>query len=191
MEATMMRYQLASAAGTENSWSNTRPTGNVRESVKNRFGLLVLVAAAFIVGSPRATAEGAISQNPDLPPLYIGTFKPVEEAPEGFGPLHALNSDIRHMKSSENAERLSSALIAALVRRGARAEKLPTDAALRPRLGWMIQGVFYALDENSRLISVPFLSKQTGPNVQISVTVADCAKDPDAPFAVIGNEAIL
>jgi hypothetical protein len=95
------------------------------------------------------------------------------------------------MKSSENAARLSSALIAALVKRGARAEKLPTDVALRPRSGWIIQGIFYALDQNSRLISVPLLSKQTGPNVEVSVTVADGAKNPDAPFAVIGNDAIL
>jgi hypothetical protein len=191
MEATMVRHRLTSAVGTGNSRSNSQPTRNVRESVKNVFGFLVLIAAAFIVGSPRATAEGATSPNPDLPPPYIGTFKPVEESPEGFGPLHALNSDIRHMKSSENAVRLSSALITALVKRGARAEKLPTDAALRPRSGWMIQGIFYALDQNSRLISVPFLSKQTGPNVEVSVTLADCAKNPDAPFAVIGNEAIL
>lgn len=69
--------------------------------------------------------------------------------------------------------RLSSALIAALANRGARAEKLPRDAAVRPRSGWMIQGIFYALDQNSRLISVPFLSKQTGPNVEVSVAVAD------------------
>jgi len=159
--------------------------------IRYRLGFLVLLAAAFIMGSPRATAEGTTSQNPGLPPLYIGTFKPVEETPEGFGPLHALNSDIRHMKSSENAARLSSALIAALVKHGTRAEKLPTNAALRPQSGWVIQGIFYALDQNSRLISVPFLSKQPGPNVEVSVTVADYAKNPDAPFAVIGNDAIL
>ena len=157
----------------------------------NGFVFLLLIAAAVVVGGPRATAQGATSPNLDSPPLYVGKFKPVEEAPEGFGPLHALNSDIRHMKSSENAARLSSALIAALAKRGARAEKLPTDAALRPRSGWIIQGIFYAFDQNSRLISVPLLSKQTGPNVEVSVTVADCAKNPDAPFAVIGNDAIL
>jgi hypothetical protein len=186
-----MRCRLASAAGTENGWPNGQRTRNVRASVKNGFGFLVSIAAAFIVGIPRATAEGATSQNPDLPPLYIGTFKPVEEAPEGFGPLHALNSDLRHMKSSENAARLSSALIAALVKHGARAQKLPTDATLRPQSGWIIQGLFYASDQNSRLISVPFLSKQRGPNVEVSVTVADSAKNPDAPFAVIGNDAIF
>jgi hypothetical protein len=191
MEATVMRYRLASATGTENSESNSQPTRNLRDSVISGFGFLVLIAAAFIVGNPRAAAEGATSPNSGLPPLYIGTFKPIEETPEGFGPLHALNSDIRHMKSSENAARLSSALISALVKRGVRAEKLPADAALRPPSGWMIQGIFYALDQNSRLISVPFLSKQKGPNVEVSVTVADCAKSPDVPFAVIGNDAIL
>jgi hypothetical protein len=189
MEATMKRYRPASAAGIENGRPNRLPTRDFRKSVKN--GFVVLIAAAFIVGSPRATADGAATQNLGLPPLYIGTFKPVEKAPEGFGPLHALNSDIRRMKSSENAARLSSALIAALVKHGAQAEKPPTDAALRPQSGWKIQGIFYALDQNSRLISVPFLSKQKGPNVEVSVTVADYAKNPDVPFAVIGNDAIL
>jgi hypothetical protein len=88
MEATMKRYRPASAAGIENGRPNRLPTRDFRKSVKN--GFVVLIAAAFIVGSPRATADGAATQNLGLPPLYIGTFKPVEKAPEGFGPLHAL-----------------------------------------------------------------------------------------------------
>ena len=47
------------------------------------------------------------------------------------------------------------------------------------------------MDENSRLISVPFISTDKGPNVEVSVTVADYAQNPDIPFAVIGTEAVL
>jgi hypothetical protein len=29
------------------------------------------------------------------PALYVGKFEPIERAPSGFGPFHALNADIR------------------------------------------------------------------------------------------------
>jgi hypothetical protein len=74
----MIRYRPASAAGTENGWSNSQPTRNVRELVKNGFGFLVLIAAAFIVGSPRAMAEGANRQS-ELPPLF-GPYRGIDEA---------------------------------------------------------------------------------------------------------------
>lgn len=157
----------------------------------SRSGLIVFAALAITMGALRATAEAPAAPNTDLPRLYVGAFKPVEQPPHGFGPLHALNSDVRHVKSSENAARLSSALVAALMKRGARAEELPTDIPQRPQSGWIIRGVFYALDQNSRLISVPLLNKQTGPNVEVSVTIADAAKAPEVPFAVIGNDAML
>jgi hypothetical protein len=43
----------------------------------------------------------------------------------------------------------------------------------------------------SRLISVPFVRTDKGPNVEVSVTVTDFALNPDIPFAVIGSEAVL
>ena len=100
-----------------------------------------------------------------------------ERAPHGFGPLHALNADIRRIKADSNAARLSSALTEELRKLGAHADPLPVEASHRPSSGWLVQGVFYAMDENSRLISVPFIDK--GPNVEVSVTVADYAQNPD------------
>ena len=152
---------------------------------------VVALASGFLLTVLGARAEEPASNIDVLPTLYVGKFQPVEHAPSGFGPLHALNSDIHRLKADSNAARLSSALVEALRKLQAQAEPLPTDAALRPHAGWLIQGVFYALDENSRLISVPLLSSHKGPNVEVSVTVADCARDCDIPFAVIGTDAAL
>ena len=125
------------------------------------------------------------------PMLYIGKFEPIERAPAGFGPLHALNADIRRIKADSNAARLSTAVTAELRKLGAHADPLPAGASHPPDSGWLIKGVFYAMDENSRLISVPFVRTDKGPNVEVSVTVADFALNPDNPFAVMGTEAVL
>ena len=127
----------------------------------------------------------------NLPRLYVGKFESVERAPEGFGPFHRLNADIRRIKADNNAARLSSALTEALRKLGARADPLPSDTSGRPSSGWKVQGVFYALDESSRLVSVPSISTDKGPNVEVSVTVTDYALNPNTPFAVIGTQAAL
>jgi hypothetical protein len=150
---------------------------------------LFIVVSTLILTASYVRADEA--QPVGLPKLYVGKFEPVERAPNGFGPLHALNSDIRRMKADSNAARLSSALTVELRKLGARADPLPADASQRPNSGWLVQGVFYAMDENSRLISVPFVSTDKGPNVEVSVTVTDYALNPDIPFAVIGTKTVL
>lgn len=154
-------------------------------------GFTLIVVSALILSTGAARADEAASQSAGLPMLYVGKFQPLGQSPRAFGPLHALNSDIHRLKAARNAERLSSALIEALRKREARVEMLPADAALRPHSGWLLQGVYYALDENNHLISVPLLSTHNGPNVEVSVTVADLARNPDVPFAVIGTDAVL
>ena len=49
-----------------------------------------------------------------------------------------------------------------------------------PHSGWLVQGVYYALDENSRLIPGPLSPKQD--NVQVSLTVADLAGASERAF---------
>jgi hypothetical protein len=153
------------------------------------FALAVLSPVILVASG--AKADDVSSRVSAHPMLYVGKFEPIEHAPTGFGPLHALNADIRRIKADSNAARLSTALTAELRKLGARADSLPADASRRPTSGWLIKGVFYALDENSRLISVPFVHTDRGPNVEVSVTVADFALNPDSPFAVIGTEAVL
>jgi len=146
---------------------------------------------SLILSATVANADETNSQPLALPTLYVGKFEPVEQAPHGFGPLHALNADIRRAKANSNAARLSSAVTEELRKLGAHADPLPAGASRRPNSGWLVQGVFYAMDENSRLISVPFISTDKGPSVEVSVTITDYSLNPDIPFAVIGTEAVL
>jgi hypothetical protein len=125
--------------------------------------LLILVASG-------ARADDVSSQVSTQPTLYVGNFESIERAPSGFGPLHALNADLRRMKADSNAARLSTAVTKELQKLGAHADPLSAEASRRPSSGWLIQGVFYALDENSRLIFVPFVHIDKGPNVEVSVT---------------------
>ena len=67
------------------------------------------------------------------------------------------------MKADSNAATVSSALTEELRKLGAPADPLPADVSHRPTSGWLVQGVFYAMDENSRLISVPFLAPIKAP----------------------------
>jgi hypothetical protein len=161
----------------------------MKTSATKRASLIAVGVSTFILTASGVRADEA--QPVAIPKLYVGKFEPVERAPNGFGPLHALNADIRRMKAYSNAGRLSSALAEELRKLGVPADPLPTEESHRPTSGWLVQGVFYAMDENSRLISVPLISTDKGPNVEVSVTVADYAQNPDIPFAVIGTEAVL
>jgi hypothetical protein len=151
--------------------------------------------ALFIVVSSLSLTASYVragqTQPVSLPKLYVGEFQPVERARNGFGPIHALNSDIRRIKADSNAARLSTALTEELRKLGAHTDPQPAGASHRPNSGWLVQGVFYAMDENSRLISVPLVSSGKGPNVEVSVTITDCSLNPDIPFAVIGTETVL
>lgn len=153
------------------------------------FCRVTISALALVLISASAGAQPAGTQPAGMPMVYVGKFKPVESSPTGIGPLHALNSGMHQVKAENKAAQLSSALVEALRARKVSAEPLPEDAGKRPHSGWLVQGVYYALDQNSRLISGPLSPKQD--NVQVSLTVADLAGDPSVPFAVIGTDAVM
>jgi hypothetical protein len=117
-----------------------------------------------------------------------GTIRPASSALAVLSSLLLLASGARADDVSSQVSAQPTMYVGKL---GAHAEPLPTEASHRPSSGWLIKGVFYAMDENSRLISVPFVHTDKGPNVEVSVTVTDYALNPDIPFAVIGSEAAL
>jgi hypothetical protein len=120
------------------------------------------------------------------PTIYVGDFVPVDNA-EGNGLLGGVASSMHTRTVNRDAEKFSDAIVAALNDRHVVAARLP-DAI--PAQGWIVRGVFQSLDKSTHLISLPF-SKQKGPNVEVSVTIADAAKDPNTPFAVVGSDAAL
>ena len=113
----------------------------------NAFLTLLLVMASLPVWGQSGTTTV------NLPDLHVGSFKPVELGHSGYGPLHALNADIHRIKADSNASKLSAELVKALNNRQLKADQFDASSPLATR-GWLVQGVFYALDQNARL--VPF-----------------------------------
>jgi hypothetical protein len=146
--------------------------------------LCILMCA---LGTHVGHAQGASAS---LPPLYVEEFQPVARTANGFGPLHAMASGLHAHRTDENAAALSRALVASLTSAHIAAQALPPNAP-PPRSGWLVRGVFYSLDEGGHLITIPFLGTRKAPNVEVTVTLADGAKDPDTPFAVIGADSVL
>ena len=124
-----------------------------------------------------------------LPTIHVENFQPAAKTSTGFGPLHAITSGLHTHRVDENAAALSHAVVAALLKAHIAAQALSPSEPL-PRSGWLMRGVFYSLDESGHPLTIPFLSKKT-PNVEVTVTLADSAINPDTPFAVIGTESVL
>ena len=136
----------------------------------NRFGR-AFAGLAIALGATASHAQEAAAAGP-LPMIYVGGFQPVGRTSNGAGPIHALSKDIHTRRAGEYAAALSEALARALRNKQAAAEVLPAGAG-RPHEGWLVQGVYAALDEHSRLVSLPFADKPKGPDVEVTVTIAD------------------
>jgi hypothetical protein len=134
-------------------------------------------------------AVSAAAASSAEPNIYVGSIEPLQQAPSGSGPLHHLAARSHNRKVNQNAATLSKDIARALSSQNAPAVVLSTDAPL-PTEGWLVRGVYYAVD-NGRLISVPVPGSDEGSNVEVTITVADCANDPKTPFAVIGTEAAV
>jgi len=131
------------------------------------------------------SAAAASSAEPNI---YVGSIEPLQQA-SGSGPIHHLATRSHNRKVNQNAATLSKDIARALSSQNAPAVVLSTDAPL-PTEGWLVRGVYYAID-NGRLISVSIPGSDEGSNVEVTITVADCANDPKTPFAVIGTEAAV
>ncbi len=108
------------------------------------------------------------------------------------GPLSMLRGARAGEKAVVSAGSLSGAIADEFKSQGFQAQRIARGAPL-PKDGWLVTGIFYAIDGQTGLIKMPtFLSGQPDPvNTQISVSVADLAKDPNAPFIVFGKAEAL
>ena len=91
-----------------------------------------------------------------------------------------------------SAGSLSGAIADEFKARGYTSERISREAPL-PKTGWLVTGIFYAIDSQTGMIKMPsFLSGQPDPvNTKITVSVADLAANPDAPFIVFGEAEAL
>jgi hypothetical protein len=105
-------------------------------------------------------------------------------------------SRLKGARSSEkavmSAGSLSGAVAAEFKAAGYTSQRISREAPL-PKEGWLVTGIFYAIDPQTGMIKMPsFLSGKPDPvNTQITVTVADLAGNPAAPFIVFGTSEAL
>jgi hypothetical protein len=151
--------------------------------------LFVFVALAWGQSTPSAAPKQTI---------YVQDFEAHWGDPSGSsassrsGPLSILKNARSSEQATTSAGSLSGAIADELKVQGMNAQRISRDAAL-PSSGWLLTGIFYALDTNTGMIQMPsFISGKPDPvNTQVSVSVADLAKDPHAPFIVFGTAEAL
>jgi len=91
-----------------------------------------------------------------------------------------------------SAGSLSGAIADEFKTQGYTSQRISREAPL-PKQGWLVTGIFYAIDSQTGIIKMPsFLTGQPDPiNTKITVSVADLAVDPHAPFIVFGEAEAL
>ena len=131
--------------------------------------------------------------------IYVQDFEAHWGDPSGSssgssrrGPLSILKGARSSEQATTSAGSLSGAIADELKAQGMNAQRISRDAAMPPR-GWLVTGIFYALDTKTGMIQMPsFISGQPDPvNTQVTISVADLAKNPNAPFIVFGTADAL
>jgi len=142
------------------------------------------------------TAAPAAPQN--RRPVYVQDFEAHTGDPSGGGgssrrgPLSFIRGARSSQKAVMSAGSLSSAVADEFKARGYTSERVSREAPL-PKTGWLVTGIFYAIDSQTGMIKMPsFVTGQPDPvNTKITVSVADLAADPNAPFIVFGQAEAL
>jgi hypothetical protein len=156
----------------------------------------VRMAIAFSLATGALAA--AETTAPAMPrTIYVQDFEAHTGDPAGGatprrGPLSFLRSMRASQKAVMSAGSLSGAIANQFAAQGYTSQRISRESSL-PREGWLVTGIFYAIDSQSGMIRMPaFLSGQPDPvNTDITVSVADLATNPDAPFIVFGRAEAL
>jgi hypothetical protein len=129
--------------------------------------------------------------------IYVQDFEAHTGDPAGAGtarrgPLSFLRSMRASQKAVMSAGSLSSDIASQFTAQGYTSQRISREASL-PSEGWLVTGIFYAIDSQTGMIRMPtFLSGQPDPvNTQITVSVSDLATNPNAPFIVFGQAEAL
>ncbi|HSB35274.1 MAG TPA: hypothetical protein VLH41_00250 [Thermoanaerobaculia bacterium] len=158
-------------------------------------GLSTLPAALLLVAATAVTeGEGPDEKGTTRPrPVYVQDFEVAR--PEGGtsgGPLARVKEGQRTGKASQTAASLSKAIAKEFSVSGFASQRLAPDAAL-PKEGWLVRGVFYARDAKGGILTkLPAHgASDAPPNTEVTVSVADLAGNPAAPFIVFGTAEAL
>jgi hypothetical protein len=149
----------------------------------------LILAASVAVAQTPAAAPAPIPRT-----VYVQDFQAhvQETSSSRGGPLTRLRQGRSNEKAWQTAGSLSGAIADQFKAAGYTSQRIPRSAPL-PDTGWLVTGVFYALDSQGKVIQMPsFMSGDTPPpNTQVTVSVADLAGNPAAPFIVFGKADAL
>ena len=162
---------------------------------RTRSILAVLLAAAL---APVASAQqGSVPAAPPKPkkPVYVqdftGGYEPASSSSSGrSGPLARIRAARANEKASTSASQLSGDIVKEFQAQGFTARRLDPKEPL-PADGWLVRGTFYATDSGGNVIPTELLGGEQKPNTQLTVSVANLSKDPNAPFIVFGKAEAL
>ncbi len=154
------------------------------------FALLIafFAATSALAQQPAASDAGTGAA---APVMYVRDFQAVQEQGSSRGPLSRLRSATHARSADQNAAALAGAIVKQLTGAGLTARYLGPGEPV-PASGWLIGGMYYSRDPGGRIQSL--LSSASGNgggdnnNVEVSVTIADAAGNPNVPFAAIGSE---
>ena len=159
--------------------------------------LVFFVALGFITSLAVAQAPPpAAATTPQM--VYVQDFEAHSGDAGGSGgssrrgPLTMLRSARSSEKAVMSAGSLSGSIASEFKSRGYNSQRISREDPL-PKDGWLVTGIFYAINAQTGMIQMPsFISGKPDPiNTNITVSVADLAKNPNAPFIVFGQAEAL
>jgi hypothetical protein len=161
--------------------------------------LVLFVALGFITALAAAQAPPAASASTPRT-VYVQDFEAHSgDNPNGGGgtsrrgPLTMLRGARASEKAVMSAGSLSGSIASEFKSRGYNSQRISREDPLPTGEGWLVTGIFYAINTQTGMIQMPsFISGKPDPvNTNITVSVADLAKNPNAPFIVFGQAEAL
>jgi len=155
--------------------------------------LLASIGFALTMTAAAQAPQAAAPPKPKKP-VYVqdftGAYEPAQSSSGRSGPLARIRGARANEKASQSASQLSGDIVKEFQAQGFTAKRLDPKNPL-PTDGWLVKGTFYATDSGGNVIPTELLGGEQKPNTQLTVSVANLAKDPNAPFIVFGKaEAI-
>jgi hypothetical protein len=152
-----------------------------------------LTAAAVALAQTTSTSTQTAPAKPKKP-VYVqdftGAYEPAQSSSGRSGPLARIRGARANEKASQSASQLTNDIVKEFAAQGFTSKRLEPGTGL-PTDGWLVKGTFYATDSGGNIVPTELLGGEQKPNTQLTVSVANLAKDPNAPFIVFGKAEAL
>ncbi len=155
----------------------------------------IVLASIASMAAAQTTSTGTTAGAPKpKKPVYVqdfvGSYEPAQSSQGRGGPLSRIRGARAGQKASQSASELSADIVKEFSAAGYTAKRLEPGTTL-PSEGWLVRGTFYATDSGGNIIPTELMGGEQKPNTQLTVSVSNLSKDPNAPFIVFGKAEAL